>query len=182
MAHLQIGRLELIQLFFLDARCQNGGRAASHAQKVLLVLIRKKCCLFAIKDKEWERENNSLALVFSFNHEISWNIFKRLYHTILGASSFHNVRRAVTEEFCKMKWNKPLFVSFWFFSNARISALIGGDKKEEGISVKILQPTRVTLSLLLLLRIFPTFPGTPGFSFKRISLGPYTLGALVPGV
>lgn len=72
-----------------------------------------------------------------------------------------------------MKWNKPLFVSFWFFSNAlilRISALIGGDKKEEGISVKILQPTRVTLSLLLLLRIFPTFPGTPGFSFRRISL------------
>lgn len=83
--------------FFLDTRCQNGGRAASPAQKILLVLIRKKCCLFAIKDKERERENNSLALFFSFNHKISWNIFKRLYHTILGASNFHNVRRAATE-------------------------------------------------------------------------------------
>lgn len=50
--------------FFLDARCQNGGRAASPAQKVLLVLIRKKCCLFAIKDKKENGREKTILLHF----------------------------------------------------------------------------------------------------------------------
>lgn len=56
---------------------------------------------------------------------------------------------------------------FKFSSDAlisRVTALIGGDKKDEAISIKILY-SREHVFAGTALRVFPTFLEAPGFSF-----------------